>query len=124
MQIITSTNAPAAFGHYSQAIAHNGLVFVAGQLPMDPKNPDAPLGDIDAQTKQTLRNVEAILKEAGSGLNKVLKATIFITDIGLWPAANKAYGEIFGDHKPARSAVPVAALPKGASIEIEVIAAQ
>ncbi len=123
MQIITTQNAPAAFGHYSQAISHNGFVFVAGQLPMDPHNPQAPLGDIEHQTKQTLKNVEAILKAAGSSLDKVVKATIFITDIGLWPAANKAYGDVFGDHKPARSAIPVPALPKGASIEIEVIAA-
>ena len=123
MQIITTLNAPAAFGHYSQAIVHNGLVFVAGQLPINPQSPDAPLGDIEAQTKQTLHNVQEILKAAGSSLDKVVKATIFITDISLWPAANKAYGEVFGDHKPARSAVPVAALPKGASIEIEVIAA-
>jgi len=122
MNSISTPNAPLALGHYSQAIVHNGLVYTAGQLPINPQAPDAPLGDIEAQTKQTLANVKAVLESAGSGLDKVLKATLFITDIALWARANSAYADVFGAHKPARSAVPVVTLPKGCLIEIEVIA--
>jgi len=120
MKPISTTKAPLALGHYEQAIVHQGLVFVSGQLPLTLSG-DMPEG-IEAQTKQALENLKAILKEAGSELNQVLKATIFITDIALWSQANQVYASVFGSHKPARSAVPVQALPKGALIEIEAIA--
>lgn len=124
IKTITTPNASAPLGHYSQAITHNGLVYVSGQLPIDPKNPDAPIGDITDQTKKTLANLKAVLEAANSDLNHVLKVTIFISDISLWAEANKAYAEIFGDHKPARSAVPTKDLPRGFQIEIEAIATE
>lgn len=121
MKPILTPNAPLALGHYEQAIIHQGLVFVSGQLPLTLSG-DIPEG-IEAQTEQTLENLKAILKEAGSDLNHVLKTTLFITDIDLWSQANQVYASVFGSHKPARSAVPVKTLPKGALIEIEAIAA-
>ncbi len=123
MRSITTDQAPLPLGHYSQAIVHNGLVFVSGQLPINLENPDAPVGSIADQTCLTLKHLETVLKAAGSDLNHVLKTTIFISDIGLWAEANRVYGEVFGDHKPARSAVPTKDLPKGFQIEIEAIAA-
>lgn len=123
MKVIHTEKAALPLGHYSQAIVSGNLVFVSGQLPIDPQNPSAPVPDIKTQTKIALKNLEAILIESGSALNKVLKTTIFISDIALWKDANEAYGEVFGDHKPARSAVPTKDLPRGFQIEIEAIAA-
>src|SRR6187551_1607268 len=103
MQAIQTRNAPAAAGHYSQAIVHNGVVYVAGQLPIDPKDNNRPVGSIEEQTERTLRNVEAILVAAGSGLDRVLQMTIYISDIELWGGVNAAYSRIMGNHKPARA---------------------
>ena len=100
-----------------------GLVYVSGQLPIDLENPDKPIGSIEEQTLITLQNLEKVLLAANSDKSHVLKATIFISDITLWAAANKVYGNFFGSHKPARSAVPTKDLPKGFQIEIEAIAA-
>lgn len=122
MKSISTTNAAATLGHYAQAIVSNGFVFVSGQLPIDPQNVDAPIGDIEDQTRKTLKNLEEVLKASGSELNKVVKTTIFISDISLWAAANKIYSEVFGEHQPARSAVPVKDLPRGFQIEIEAVA--
>jgi 2-iminobutanoate/2-iminopropanoate deaminase len=122
MQSIVTEKAAQPLGHYSQAIEHNGLIFVSGQLPIDPKNPSAPIGDIAEQTKIALTNLSEILNAAGSDLSHVLKTTIFISDITLWAEANRVYAEIFGDHKPARSAVPTRDLPRGFHIEIEAVA--
>ena len=124
IQSIFTENAATPLGHYSQAIEHNGLIFISGQLPINPKNPEAHIGDIAEQTRIVLSNLSEILKAAGSDLSHVLKTTIFISDISLWGEANRVYGEIFGDHKPARSAVPTKDLPKGFQIEIEAIAAK
>ena len=123
MQVIETRDAPTAAGHYSQAIVHNGVEYVAGQLPIDPKDKNRPVGSIEEQTERTLRNVEAILVAAGSGLDRVLQMTIFISDIELWGGVNTAYARVMGSHKPARAVVPVNDLHYGYQIEIQAIAA-
>ena len=123
MQAIETRDAPTAAGHYSQAIVHNGVVYVAGQLPIDPKDKNRPVGSIEEQTERTLRNVEAILVAAGSGLDRVLQMTIFISDIELWGGVNTTYARVMGSHKPARAVVPVNDLHYGYQIEIQAIAA-
>ena len=123
MQSIETGNAPTAAGHYSQAIVHNGVVYVAGQLPIKPGSTDRKVGSIEEQTEQTLRNVEAILQAAGSGLDRVLQMTIYVSDIELWSGVNAAYSRVMGGHKPARAVVPVKDLHYGYQIEIQAIAA-
>ena len=123
MQAIETRDAPTAAGHYSQAIVHNGVVYVAGQLPIDPKDHNRPVGSIEEQTERTLRNLEAILVAAGSGLDRVLQMTIYISDIELWGGVNTAYARVMGSHKPARAVVPVKDLHYGYQIEIQAIAA-
>ena len=122
MKSIFTKNAPAPLGAYSQAIVDGSTVYVSGQLPIDIENPDKSIGSIEEQTTKTLENLEAVLIAAGSDRNHVLKTTIYITDLALWPLANAAYGAFFKDHKPARAAVPVTGLPKGYQIEIEAVA--
>lgn len=124
MQAILTKGAPAPAGHYSQAIVHGGFVFVAGQLPLHPVSGVLiGEGDIEAQTHQTLRNVEAILREAGSSLERLLSVTIYITSLSQWAAVNTVYGELMGTHRPARAVVPVPELRPGCQIEIQAIAA-
>ena len=123
MQVIETRDAPTAAGHYSQAIVHNGVVYVAGQLPIDPNDKNRPVGSIEEQTERTLRNLEAILVAAGSGLDRVLQMTIYISDIELWGGVNTAYARVMGSHKPARAVVPVNDLHYGYQIEIQAIAA-
>ncbi|MCQ1531409.1 RidA family protein [Lutispora thermophila] len=122
MASIKTNNAPAAIGPYSQGIVTDNLVFVSGQLPIDPATGNFAEGDIKELTRQCIRNIEAILKEAGTGLSKVIKTTIFVADLSNFAAVNEAYAEFFGESAPARSCVQVAAIPKGAQIEIEAIA--
>lgn len=129
MRQITSNNAPAAIGPYSQAIEHNGLVFVSGQLPIVPATgafatpePESAETPVEAQTRQSLKNIEAILTEAGSGLNKVIKTTVFLADMNDFAAMNKVYSEFFTAPYPARCAVAVKTLPKNALVEIECVA--
>ncbi len=116
-------NAPTPAGHYSQAIIHHGLVYVAGQLPIDPATGEKKLGSIEEQTEQTLSNIRAILQAAGSDLDRVLKMTIYISDITLWGKVNEVYARVMGGHRPARAVVPVKDLHYGFQIEIEAIAA-
>jgi 2-iminobutanoate/2-iminopropanoate deaminase len=123
MQAIETRTAPTAAGHYSQAIVHNGVVYVAGQLPIDPNSSDRTVGSIEQQAERTLRNVEAILVAAGSGLDRVLQMTIYISDIELWGGVNTTYARIMGSHRPARAVVPVKDLHYGYQIEIQAIAA-
>ena len=123
MQAIQTSTAPAAAGHYSQAIVHNGVVYVAGQLPIDPESSDRTVGSIEEQTERTLRNIEAILVAAGSALDQVLQMTIYISDIELWGGVNTVYARVMGSHRPARAVVPVKDLHYGYQIEILAIAA-
>ncbi|MGI6368828.1 MAG: Rid family detoxifying hydrolase [Anaerolineae bacterium] len=122
MRIISTDKAPSAVGHYSQAIVSQGLVFVAGQLAIDPAS-GALVGDtIEEQVAQVMANLSAILQAAGSSLGQVVKATMFLADMSLFSRANAAYAAALGEHRPARSAVPVSSLPRGGMVEIEVIA--
>ncbi|MEW6128453.1 MAG: Rid family detoxifying hydrolase [Acidobacteriota bacterium] len=123
MNSVLTPNAPKPGGHYSQAIVHNGLVYVAGQLSIDPATGERKLGSIEEQTEQALKNVSAILEAAGSDLNHVLKTTVYISDIDLWGQVNETYAKVFGDHRPARAVIPVKDLHYGFQIEIEAIAA-
>ncbi len=123
MQSVSTASAPKPAGHYSQAMVHNGTVYVAGQLPFDPENPDAKPGDAYAQTRQTLANVAAILEAAGSGLDHALQLTLYVSDISLWPEVNRAYADALGSHRPARAVVPVGELHYGFVVEIQAIAA-
>src|SRR5262249_33552226 len=120
---VLTPNAPAPGGHYSQAVVHNGLVYVAGQLPIDPRTGEKKLGPIEEQAEQTLENVRAILRAPGSDLNRVLKITVYVSDIDLWGRVNEVYARVMGDHQPARAVVPVKELHYGFQIEIEAIAA-
>lgn len=120
---ITTGNAPAPAGHYSQAIVHNGLVYVSGQLPIDPRTGEKRVGTIEEQTRQVLHNVGEILRAAGSSLERVLKMTIYVSDISLWPGVNAVYEQVLGAHRPARAVVPVKELHYGFHIEVEAIAA-
>jgi 2-iminobutanoate/2-iminopropanoate deaminase len=123
MRSISTPSAPLARGHDSQARVHAGLVYVAGQLPISPRDPDRKLEGFDAQARQVLANVAAILEASGSGLDRVLKATVYIADVAHWPAFNALYAEAFGSHRPARTVVPVSGLHYGYLVEMDVIAA-
>ena len=120
---VLTPNAPQPGGHYSQAVVYNGVVYVSGQLPIDPQTGERQLGSIEAQAEQTLKNVSEILKASGSDLSLVLKMTIYVSDIDLWGAVNTVYAKMMGDHRPARAVVPVKDLHYGFKIEIEAIAA-
>jgi reactive intermediate/imine deaminase len=120
---VSTLGAPTARGHYSQAIIHDGIVYVAGQLPIVPGAPDRQLTGFEEQARQVIDNVAAILAEAGSGLDHILKATVYIADISHWPAFNAIYAEKLGGHKPARTVVPVAGLHYGYLVEMDAIAA-
>ena len=123
MKEISTPNAPKPSGHYSQAIVHNNIVYVSGQLPIEPKTGEKRIGSIEEQTEQALNNLSEILKAAGSNLNQVIKTTIYISDIDLWERANAVYSTFFGEHRPARAVVPTKNLHFGFQIEIEAIAA-
>ena len=123
MEPVTTEAAPAARGHYSQAIVHGGLVYVAGQLPIVPADPDRRLADFEAQADQVLSNVLAILEAAGSGAEHILRATVYIADVAHWPAFNAVYARRLGPHRPARTVVPVAQLHYGYLVEMDAIAA-
>jgi 2-iminobutanoate/2-iminopropanoate deaminase len=120
---IQTPNAPTPAGHYSQATVYNGLVFVAGQLSIDPATGEHKLDSIEQQTEQALNNVHAILKAAGSDWDRVLKMNISVADINLWGAVNEVYSRILGDNRPARAVIPCGPLHYGFLIEIEAIAA-
>ena len=125
MNAIQTSQAPAAIGPYSQAIdSGSGLVFVSGQLPIDPATGAFPEGDVQEQTRQSLTNAKAILEAAGLGLKTVVKTTVFLADMGDFAAMNEIYAQFFSAPYPARSAVAVKTLPKGALVEIECIAAR
>jgi 2-iminobutanoate/2-iminopropanoate deaminase len=121
-EIIQTDKAPAAVGPYSQATKTDPLVFTAGQIPLDPATGKVVEGGIEAQTRQALKNLQAVLESAGAGLDSVMKTTVFLQDIGEFVAMNEVYKEFFTENPPARSAVQVAALPLGVRVEIEAVA--
>jgi len=122
-QIISTDRAPAAVGPYSQAVTHDGLVYTAGQIGLDPQTGKLVEGGIQAQARQALTNLQAILEAAGTSLAHVLKTTVFLQDIGDFQAMNQVYAQFFPGDPPARSGGQVAALPLGALVEIEAVAA-
>jgi 2-iminobutanoate/2-iminopropanoate deaminase len=120
--VVSTAAAPKAIGPYAQAIATDQLVFCSGQIPLDPATGELVSGSIADETRRVLDNLAAVLQAAGCGLGDVVKTTIFLTDLGHFADVNKTYGERFADQPPARSTIQVAALPKGARVEIEAVA--
>jgi 2-iminobutanoate/2-iminopropanoate deaminase len=121
MQYVRSDLGPRPRGHYSQAVTANGFVFVAGQLPLFVGDDAVPKG-IEAQTRQALRNVSHVLEAAGSGLDKLVSVTVYVTDIADWPIVNRIYAEMLGDHRPARTVAVSPQLHFGCLVEIQAIA--
>lgn len=122
-QAIHSPNAPAAIGPYSQAVRHGNLVFMSGQIPLDPASMEMVGDDIEVQTVQVLENLAAVAKEAGGDLNSILKLTIYLTDLGDFAVVNDTMKRYFQTPYPARATVQVSALPRGAAVEIEAVLA-
>jgi 2-iminobutanoate/2-iminopropanoate deaminase len=120
--VIATEHAPKAIGPYSQAIRANGFIFISGQIPIDPATQQLIAGDIAAQTDRVLKNLSAILAAAGTGLNKVVRTTVFLKNMADFAAMNEVYGKYFVSAPPARSTVEVARLPKDVLVEIDVIA--
>jgi 2-iminobutanoate/2-iminopropanoate deaminase len=123
LAFVTTDGAPRAIGPYSQGIKAGGLLFTAGQVALDPKSGELVAGGISEQTSRALENLSAILTAAGTNLSQVVKTTVFLVDMADFAAMNEVYGRAFGSHRPARSTVAVAALPRGARVEIEAVAA-
>ncbi|HAN04884.1 MAG TPA: reactive intermediate/imine deaminase [Elusimicrobia bacterium] len=123
-KIIATGNAPAAIGPYSQAVEAGGLIFISGQLPLDPATGAMAPAEIKAQTEAVIKNLEGILKSEGLSLEHVLKTTVFMADLGQFAAMNEVYGRFFAANPPARATIEVKALPKAALVEIEAVAAR
>jgi 2-iminobutanoate/2-iminopropanoate deaminase len=121
-EIVQTEHAPQAIGPYSQAIRANGLIFASGQIPTDPQTGQFVTGGIAEQTEQVLKNLAAVLEAAGSGLNSVVKTTVFLVDMQEFAAMNEVYGKFFKEQPPARATVEAARLPRDARVEIEAIA--
>ena len=119
---VQTDNAPKAIGPYQQAIKANGFIYTAGQIPIDPKTGNFVEGGITAQTRQVLENLKAVLEAGGSALDRVVKATLFLKDMADFAAMNDVYAQYLGSAKPARSTVAVAELPRGALVEIDLVA--
>lgn len=119
---VKTDKAPGAIGPYSQAIAASGFLFVSGQIPLDPRTGELVGAGVAEETRQVLCNIEAVLKEAGAGLPDVVKTTVYLTDLAAFGEFNSVYGEFFKEPYPARATVEVSALPKGALVEVDVIA--
>ena len=122
MQVVSTDGAPKAIGPYSQGIVAHGFVFTAGQIALDPASGEVVPGGIAEQTTRVMENLRAILAAAGSGLDRVVKTTVFLTDMADFAAMNEVYARAFADHKPARSTVAAAGLPRGVKVEIEAVA--
>lgn len=123
MRFVSTPNAPAPAGHYAQAVVYRGLVFVAGQLPKRPDGTPLSGAPVEEQMEAALRNAETILKAAGSGLDRVVQLTVFVTDIASWGAVNAACARVFGDHRPARAVVPAGRFAHDLALEIQLVAA-
>jgi len=122
MDYVATESAPKAIGPYSQAVKANGLLYTSGQIALDPKTGNLVEGDFAAQARRVFENLAAVLKASGSSFDRVTKATVYVTDLANFTVLNGIYAEYFGDHKPARSTVGVAQLPKGAQVEVDLIA--
>lgn len=120
--IIETSKAPAAIGPYSQAIEVNGMIYTSGTIPLDPQTMEIVGDSIEAQTERVMESLKALLEDAGSGLDRVVKTTCFLDDLGNFAAFNEIYARYFGDSKPARSTVEVAGLPKAVKVEVEAVA--
>lgn len=119
---VHTDDAPAAIGPYSQAVTVDGWLFASGQIPLDPATGGLVTGSVAAQTDQVFKNLAAVLAEGGASLSSVVKTTVYLVDMGTFTEMNEVYARHFGDHRPARATVEVAALPKGVDVEIDVIA--
>lgn len=124
MDIIATDRAPKAIGPYSQAVAVNGMLYTAGQIALDPETMEIVAGGISEQTERVFRNLEAVLAQAGLGFGHVVKTTVFLRDMAEFAPMNEVYARYFGDHRPARSTVAVAGLPRDVRVEIELVAAR
>jgi 2-iminobutanoate/2-iminopropanoate deaminase len=122
MDFVASPNAPAAIGPYSQGVISHGVLYTSGQVSLDPKSGNIVEGDFAAQARRVFDNLAAVLTAAGTSFSNVLKATVYVTDLANFATLNSIYAEYFGSHKPARTTVQVAALPKGAMLEIDLVA--
>ncbi|MDH5887525.1 RidA family protein [Vibrio splendidus] len=122
MEIVFSTQAPAAVGPFSQAIKSNGMLYLSGQLPLDPETMKFSASNVTGQAEQIFRNISSVITEAGCEKESIVKTTVFLSDMNNFAEFNAAYSEFFGEHKPARSCVEVARLPLDALVEIELIA--
>lgn len=122
MDFVATSGAPKAIGPYSQAVKANGLLFASGQIALDPASGNLITGDFSAQVRRVFDNLAAVLKQGGSSFDKVTKATVYLTDLSNFQSLNTIYAEYFGNHKPARSTVGVKDLPRGAQVEVDVIA--
>ena len=122
MHFIATKNAPHAIGPYSQAVRTGNVLYVSGQIPLDPASGNLVQGDFALQAKRVFENLKAVLNESGAEFRHVVKATVYLTDLGNFQTLNSIYAEYFGEHKPARSTVGVAQLPRGAEVEIDLIA--
>lgn len=122
IQAVHTDSAPAAIGPYSQAVTVDGWLFASGQIPLDPATGELVAGSVAEQTDQVFKNLAAVLAEGGTSLSSVVKTTVYLVDMGTFAEMNEVYGRHFGDHRPARATVAVAALPKGVDVEIDAIA--
>jgi len=123
MKIIHTSKVPEPVGHYSQAIVHNGLVFISGMLPVDPSTGERQIGSVEQQTTLILTNLKNLLKDAGSDMNHVLTVRIYLSDVVHWAKVNQIFAEMFGRHKPTRSIIPTSSLHYGFNVELDAIAA-
>lgn len=124
MEFIATAGAPKAIGPYSQAVSAGGMLYTAGQIALDPTTMEIVPGGIAEQSERVLRNLEAVLREAGLGFEHVVKTTVFLVDMGEFTAMNEVYARFFGNHRPARSTVAVSALPRNVRVEIDLVAAR
>ena len=122
MKLLKKKDPAKSPGHYSPAVIHDNIVYVSGQLPIDPVTGEGPTGTVKEQVKKALGNLESVLQEAGSCKENVLRATVYVPDVSLWADVNEAYAEFFGDHMPARTVVPSGPLFNGSLVEVEAIA--
>jgi len=123
LRFVSTTGAPRAIGPYSQAVVAGRFLFTAGQVALDPSTGELVAGGISEQTARALENLRAVLQQGGSDISQVVKTTVFLVEMADFAAMNEVYARVFGDHRPARSTVAVASLPRGARVEIEVVAA-